>query len=103
MAQTTGAGDYIQSVTGNYSMTRNDALVKGDCTGGSLTITLPDATKCGALIYVAKRIAGGVNTVTVNCMGGQTIDGASSVTLSLLNSALAVISDGVNWLKVSVI
>lgn len=85
--------------TTNYSMNgATDGLVKADCTGGSLTITLPSAaTAVAGREYVVKRIVGGSNLVTIVGASGATIDGGASVILSSQWQGVALLYDGNNW------
>lgn len=65
--------------TANYTMTASDWTV--NCTTGTFTITLPDATT----IAVGKTFNiknSGSGTITTNCTGGQLIDGQSSQTIT---------------------
>lgn len=67
--------------------------------GNTLTGTLPDATTCANFFAIIKRIDTAGAGVTINTMGGQTIDNVSSTTLAPLQS-ITVISDGANWWKI---
>lgn len=65
------------------------------------TITLPSAATAGAgSAYIIKDGSGTAATrnLSVTGTGGQTIDGAASVTMSTNYQTLRVISDGSNWL-----
>lgn len=61
------------------------------------TYTLPDAGQHkGEIIYI-KKISGLLITVTINTVNSQTIDGSSSLLMTVLNSRSVMVSDGSNW------
>jgi hypothetical protein len=61
---------------------------------GTTTLTLPTAVG-NTNRYTLKNV--GTNTVTINTTSSQTIDGSTSITMSVRYTALDVISDGTNW------
>ncbi len=61
---------------------------------GTTTITLPTAV-ANINMYTVKRT--GTNTVTVATTSAQTIDGSSTVSLTVQNQSLDFISNGSNW------
>lgn len=74
-------------------------VVLVNAAGGNVTATLPTAVGVSGRTYIIKRIDSSINTVTIATTGGQTIDGASTV--SVLNTpnlqSYTVISDNANW------
>lgn len=66
---------------------------------GSFTITLPDATTSGGLVYQFVKHIASANTVTIDAQGAQTIDGDLTVVLggNLGRSRLVIISNGTSW------
>lgn len=68
-----------------------------DTTGGSVTVTLPDATTVTAdTIFTVKRTTAGANTLTVTTGGGN-IDGAASQTINTQYASYSYVSDGTNY------
>lgn len=68
-----------------------------DTSGGSVTITLPDATTVTPdTIFTIKRTTAGANTLTVNAESGN-IDGAASQTINTQYASYSYISDGSNY------
>ena len=59
---------------------------------------------CAGSLYIAyttvKKIDSSANVVTVNTTSSQTIDGASTARLEKAYDAVAVVSDGANWMIV---
>jgi len=81
----------ITTKTSNYTASISDHTILCNAT---LTITLPDATGATGRIYTTKNIGTGTVTISRN---GQTIDGASSQTLSTQYQCITIQSDGSNW------
>ncbi len=82
----------------NYSITTNDAVIFANPTTANITISLPAAAapNTGYKFYI-KRIDGTSYTVTVNVIGGGTIDGQTSFTIDQRYTAVMVVSDGSAW------
>lgn len=66
-----------------------------EITANSPTITLPSATGAYGMFFIIKNT--GAGTVTLATTSNQTIDGASTKSLTQ-NVALNVVSNGTNWL-----
>lgn len=67
-----------------------------DATSGSITVTLPLASTMLGKQYMIKKMDASANTVVVVRTGSDTIDGATSVTLTNQYNSLTVISDGIS-------
>jgi len=85
----------VKNISANYTAADGEALAV-DASAGAVTITLPSPSS-GARVRVKKTDASS-NTVTVQPSGSETIDGASSHTISQKNEAYEYVSDGTNWL-----
>lgn len=83
----------------NYSIVAADRakVFNVDSTGGNVAITLPSAVTVGDNWRVTVRHNGTANSVTVAAAGGQTVNGAASLTLSYQFEAVTLVSDGANW------
>jgi hypothetical protein len=68
-----------------------------DSSSNSIALTLPSAVTVGngGQGIIAKTVA--ANTVTISTSGGQTINGAASITLTTANESVLIISDGANY------
>ena len=77
--------------------------VFADPSGGSLILTLPDATNLRNDTFLIKRAYNAIgNTVTVQTSVGQTIDETSSpFIMSFPNEYVELVSDGLNWLIIN--
>ncbi len=87
----------VQTVTAS-SVTLNgeDHIVICDCTSNAITVNLPAASTSGR-IYSIKKIDASGNAVTVDGNGSETIDGATTATISSQYDDIRIVSDGSNW------
>ena len=87
----------VVAVSADYTATLADEVILVDASSAAVTITLPSPTKGHVLII--KKIDSSANTVTVQVADTttQTIDGATSQTLSTQWESVTVVSDGTNW------
>jgi hypothetical protein len=86
----------IQDKTGNYTVDNTDWMVRG--TGSSaLTVTIPQATSTmkGRELVIKSALTGGV-ILSINCTGGSTIDGVTTIYLSQFESK-RLICNGTTW------
>jgi hypothetical protein len=70
-----------RKVTGSTFIASTDSLVLADTTTGAITLTLPRISEYSKMQVWIKRYAG-VNTLTVEPRGSDTIDGGASVTVT---------------------
>ena len=82
----------VATKTTTYTATGNDGLLIGDTSGGGFTITLPSAASNPGKVLRFKNI--GTNTLTLARAGSDTIDGATSRTLTVQYEAIELVSDG---------
>lgn len=68
-----------------------------DSTGGDVDVTLPSAVTVGDNWRVTFRHTGTANSVILAAAGGQTVNGASSLTLSYQYESVTLVSDGANF------
>lgn len=86
------------SKSANYTVTTSDRLINVDTSGGNVTLALP------ALAGVAQNVpfsfvkaVSGSNNLVIDPNGSETIEGASTYTLTALYSRIDVYSDGSQW------
>lgn len=100
LLQTQGNNQILNIKTvsaGTYQILSSDATVLIDTTAGSLATTLPDATLNEGIVLTVKKIVS-ANTVTVQTLLSQTIDGVTTNVLGAASlSFITVQSDGSNW------
>jgi hypothetical protein len=83
--------------TTTYTAATTDYFI--DCTSGTFTVNLFTAVGNTGRILIIKN--SGTGTITVDPNGTQTIDGATTQTLSTQWSRVHIISDGANWKIIS--
>jgi hypothetical protein len=103
---TTGSGSAVSiavddlkvvTKTAAYSITTADDIVIGDCSGGDIELTLPQAATKSSISIFKKSSS---NTLTVSCYGSETIEANTSYTIDDEYGCLRLISDGVNtWVR----
>ena len=71
-------------------------LVRVDATSHGFTVTLPSAADRAGHTVVIKEVGNSTQTVTVDGSGSETIDGASSISMTTAYGALEFVSDGQN-------
>ena len=90
-----------RSITSNYTATSDDDVIFVDAGAGGVTVTLPPATNKGQFLAITKS-EGSINVVTVSRAGTDTIQGAVSVSLTLIHQKVILCADGVSkWYKLS--
>lgn len=87
----------VATKTANYTLTTEDDIIKADATSGAITMTLPTAVGAKKM-YCVKKIDSTSNAVNVATTSAQTIDGSSSIAITVQNTALTFVSDGANWI-----
>ncbi|SFV32084.1 polymer-forming cytoskeletal protein [Thermoflavifilum thermophilum] len=88
----------ITTVTANYTATEKDHTILANCSGGPITVTLPNPAGLNGRIYTIKKIGnGGIdNALTITPSSGQ-IEGGSSYTIYNDWTFVTLQTDGTNW------
>jgi len=86
----------VVSKTANYTITTDDHTVLCDATSGNITITLPAATSSQREFCIVKT-DNTSNTVVVDGNSSETINGATTITLSSQYDAITITTDGTSW------
>lgn len=91
----------VVSKTADYTVLVSDGIVLVDATSGPVTITLYTATETKHTPFIAvKKIDASGNAVTIDGAGAETIDGATTISLTTQNEVARLITDGTNWRKI---
>jgi hypothetical protein len=80
-------------VISSYAMTTGDFGILADATAAALTITLPSARINGMMAFI-KKIDASAHTVKISRAGTDTIEGATTVTLSGKNQSRTLVAGG---------
>jgi hypothetical protein len=97
-----------KAITSNITLDTTSTNWIIDCSGGNITVTLPDATASASWIstgsnqgygvkYFITRSDNTANVLTIQTTSSQSIDGAATFSLYDNNSFLNIFSDGSNW------
>ena len=71
-------------------------MVDDDTVGGAVTINLPAVADSEGNIYSIKKL-GTTGNVIVDANGSETIDGATTQTLTVQYTCIEVYCDGTEW------
>ncbi|HWR15176.1 MAG TPA: phage tail protein [Terriglobales bacterium] len=92
-----GNGYVVKSRTSNFSTVAWDVNLVNTGTS-TVTGTLPAAGTNDNNIIIFKKVSADSNTLIINPIGGDTIEGTSNLVLNYKNSCVTLISDGTsNW------
>lgn len=86
----------ITTLSTNTTLNEAHYTVVVDTTSENVTITLPSAASASGRIYRIKKISES-HSVIIDPNASETIDGATSSTLSSSHAKLAIQSDGTEW------
>lgn len=90
---------YTNVNTTPYVVLAADQFLGVDCSGGVITVQLPNAPSTGRIFVIKDRTgSAGTNTITVTTVGGAVnIDGATSRLMILNFEALSLLFDGTTY------
>lgn len=83
--------------TSSYTLVASDNVILGDASGGNVVITLPLASIASGYRFQIKKIDSSSNTTSLQCSGGDTIDGSTTAVISVQYLSITIVSDGSNW------
>jgi hypothetical protein len=83
----------VASVNSNGNITSDVTLV----TTAAATITMTLPAPVTGQVFTVKKVDNGAGSAVVDQNGSETIDGATSKTLSSQYESVTVVSDGTNW------
>lgn len=91
----------ISTKTTTYAILSSDGVILANAAGGAFSVSLPAAnTMTGQVLYV-KKIDSSDNAVTIDPNGSETIDGDTTLAISLQYQSRGFISDGSAWYIIS--
>lgn len=74
-----------------------DSVLLANASAQTMVITLPLAENSVSTKITVKKIDSTANRVTIEPQGAETIDGASTLELSIPNLSATIVCDGFNW------
>jgi hypothetical protein len=86
-----------------YTLLASDWTVRVNAVGGAIIVNLPTAaaafgtTPATGRVINVKKVDAGVNTVTIEGAGAETIDGALNVVLTVQWQSVTLQSNGTSW------
>jgi hypothetical protein len=90
------SGGSVQTVSANYSATKDDWLIIASTTAGNFTITLPDPTGLSGKTWIIKKPLAGHQVVIATATAAQ-IDGSDTHTQTAHHSYDVITTDGVQF------
>ena len=92
-----GSFGSVRSVSASTTITTIDYAILANSTAAAVTVTLPAASTVTGRIFFIKRVNAGANSVAVNPVGGETIDGGPFHSLTAQWARIEIISNGSAW------
>jgi len=87
----------IVSKTAAYTATLADHVITCDASSNAFAITLPAVATANRVIYHIKKTDSSSNVVTVDGNASETIDGATTATITTQFESIMIVCDGSNW------
>lgn len=80
-----------------YTAGGGEQHINADCTSNAITISLPAASTMAGRWLNVKKIDSTGNVVTIDPNGSETIDGATTISLTMQYESVTLYSDGTEW------
>jgi len=93
----TGVSMPSKTVSGSYTVTKNDWTIRVNASGSSVNIQLPDASIVIGSVFNIKKIDLTTNSVNILASGSQTIDGLTSQSTNSLYNNFQIQSNGIGY------
>lgn len=90
----------ISTITSNTTLDNTYYTVLANAAGGAITVTLPAAATCSGREYVIKKIDNS-NNVVIDGFASETIDGATTKTLTTQYETAAIQCNGTAWFVIN--
>lgn len=92
-----------QTYTAAVTLNSSNTIVLCDATAAAFTVSLPPAVEHRTRQYSIKKIDASANAVTIDGFAAETIDGAATQALATQWKSKTIVSDGTQWLILSVV
>lgn len=87
----------ISTKTGAYTLVDGDHIILADANSAGFTLTLPTAVGRAGLVFHVKKVDATANAVVIDGNGSETIDGATTRSITIQHETVSIVSDGANW------
>jgi len=87
----------VRNISTTQSVLTTDGTL--NCTGGTITVTLPTAVGVTGKEYIIKN-SGASSEITVDTTAPQTIDGSTSILIKRQYLSRRLQSNGLNWIVI---
>lgn len=95
-------GGVLQALTksANYTVTTSDHHISVDTSGGSRTMSLPALSGVNQNVVYSFVKTSASNNLVLDPNSSETIDGASTKTVTALNARVDIVSNGTQWVSI---
>lgn len=97
-----GAGWVLQTATktGNFTVTTSTHHLVANTAGGSITFALPAISGVPQNVPYTFVKSSGSNNMVLDPNSTETIDGASTLTVTALNAVTVIVNNGTQWVTI---
>lgn len=89
--------EVVTAITADYTATVDDGVINADATAATVTVTLPSAATASGQSITVRRVNGSGSNVVIDGAGSETINGATTKTLSSQYDSAVLTSNGTSW------
>lgn len=87
----------ISTKIANYTVLNSDNVLLANCSGGSITFSLPTVASAVGQVFFLKKIDATLNAMIILPNGVDLIDGLASQTTTTQYESFTIVSDGSAW------
>ncbi len=87
----------VTALSTSREVTAGEHFIAVDASASAVTVTLPLAARAINKRMAFKKIDPGANQVIIDGNGSETIDGATTRTISVQYTTIEIVSDGITW------
>lgn len=91
----------VRSVTSSGAVNSTDYLIEANCSGGAITMTLPQASLNSGRVLIFKKVDASVNLLTLDGNSTELVGGQLTMQLIGINQTAKLICDGAEWMILS--
>ena len=89
--------DGLVTVAQDYTVADTTGVVMVKTMRGPVTVTLPRAAVCSGRVVAVRKTDSGANPATIRSVNGETVGGATWVSLTEAGEFVQLQSDGSEW------